>query len=83
VSKAILDAPITEQQIQRSAAGMIEAFSTGAAGECAIMISRMTEKGDRLGHQTWERILLAVRRLQRPVAPRSDGNAAADMEAPP
>lgn len=81
MSKAILDAAITDQDIQRSATGMIEAFSTTAAAECEAMIERMTEKGDRLGHQNWERILLAVRRLQRPTTPRVGVIDASDLDA--
>jgi hypothetical protein len=58
--EAKLQGPFTDGEIQRSAAGMIQAYQGEAAGECEAIIARRLRRDDAEGGNLWRRILEAV-----------------------
>ena len=82
VSLSQLRSIVTDEDIQRSAAGMMSAYPAHAADECQIKIQKFAARGDRFGAQVWTRILLAIRKIERPPTSQVQTGARAEYGDP-
>jgi hypothetical protein len=57
--------PVTDADIQQSAAGMIRAYPDNAELQCKAIISKMSQHSDKAVAAVWQRMLAAARNPSR------------------
>jgi hypothetical protein len=60
-----LQGPVSDEDIRRSAGGMIHAYPAAPAAECERQIAKMVRQDDTKGEHVWRRILQAVQSVKR------------------